>query len=532
MPLTYSLLLRLDHGPAAVVENLEPTDVLSLRVETPVTRFLGALPSAETPRHVFLTGNAGDGKTFAVTSALVDDDAAFEGFRVITDAAAVHREREDPIETLASEMSAALLRGERLLVAINRGQLERLHRHVSAHPRDYELRGLVAAAVAQLPLRVDPSDEGTDHVLVLDLGLVDTLAPEIVDAILDRLASVDPDPEMSPNALAAFSSAQRELASSLIREELRRGLNALQGTSLHVTMRQLWSFGAYLLTGWRPVDCGKPLTVGDSVAARMYSEEASLTLVDALRERCDPALTPRPRAAALALRKELAALLREREELRPLVGEGAVVGGPAALRVAATYKIAPGEDAPAPALSAYQQAVSRLRGEAGWVSLGNATGRLLKGVFEALDLPRHGGQLPRWQQLCYDTRRLGGATMIAGEVIDPAEYQLALPRPTPRAEDALSGVWSPPYVVMAPRKARGPGGRLRLEPHLFCRLYSDASAEASPLSPASAEVLRRWLSQASLGSRSLEDELWLASRGHTSVEVLQPDHFTGRLTFA
>lgn len=533
MPLDYSLLLRLDHGPAAVVENLKPTEVQALRVQTPVTRFLEALPRAEAPRHVFLTGNAGDGKTFAVTSARVDDGRAFEGFCVITDAAALHKEREDPIETLASEMSAALSRGERLLIAINRGQLERLHRHVGAEPERGELGSLVAAAVRQLPLRVHPKDDDTARVLVLDLGLVDTLAPEIVDPLLDRLASVAPDPAMSPNARDAFSSAQRELGGSMVRGELRRALDTLRGTSLHVTMRQLWSFGAYLLTGWRPIDCTKPLTIEDSVAARMYSEEAGLALVDALRERCDPALTPRPQAAALALSGQLAARLHEREELRPLVSEGDSVGGPASLRVAAAYQVAT-DEAPASPLSAYQQAVSvLLQQEAGWVGREGITAKLLKGIFDALELPLHGGQLPRWQQLCYDTRRLSGATMIAAEVLEPAEYRLALPRPTPRAQDALEGVWSPPYVVIAPPQEQGRRGRLRLEPDLFCRLYSGASADTSPLSPASAEVLRRWLSQASLGSRSLKDQLWLASRRHdTNVEVLGPDAFTRRLSFA
>lgn len=534
MSLTYSLLLALDHGPATVVENLTASQITDLRVTTPVTKFLEELPRMDAPRHVFLTGNAGDGKTFAVKSALASDPNAFGDFQIINDAAAVHRQGSDPISALAEDLAGALRSGRRLLVASNRGQLERLERHVSSGGAggSTELGELLKAAVSQLALQISPSDEGTDDVLVLDLGLVDTLAPEIVDPLLDQLATARPDPEMSGPAGAALEASCAALREPIVRAEIRRGLNAIRGLALHVTMRQLWSFGAYLLTGWRASNDERPLGIADSILARLYSESAEGALIENLRRRADPALVPRPGATSLALKGQLGAALRARSELAILLPEGSQPKGSAALRAAAAYGV--GDDwQPAQVVSSYQKAIDHLRshGASGWTHAPTVTRSLLKGIFKALSLPTHGNQFPRWMQLCYDVRRLGSATMVANEHLDAERFQLALPRPSPAAERAFANAWAPPYLLMAPVHGASVGARLRIGPALFARLYSSTDPVTTPLSDAAAEVIRRWLAQSAVGAREFVAESWLASRRHGTIETLTRDPLAATLSF-
>src|SRR5262249_36769900 len=117
-PINYSLLLDLYKGKGLVVENLSVEARAALTIETPLFRFFSAAGRTGRPRHIFLTGNAGDGKTFASLTA----DAG--GFTVVRDASAGEAgEVGAPVEELARRLAAVLGRGERLLVAINRGQL-------------------------------------------------------------------------------------------------------------------------------------------------------------------------------------------------------------------------------------------------------------------------------------------------------------------------------------------------------------------------------------------------------------------------
>jgi hypothetical protein len=530
MSLTYSLLLKLDHGPATVVENLSDEEVAALRVDTPVTRFVSTFPEREVPRHLFLTGNAGDGKTFALRSAIGAPLDRFPEIKVIKDGA------EAPVDALAEEMEAALGENRRLLAAINRGQLERLDRFLKREPRFEELRPVIASAVEQLQLKVEPTHSGSDTalVLVLDLGLVDTLSDKVLTPLLDRLCEVRPDGGIAGVTLEALKASQRELREDSIRREIVRGFGALRDRSVHVTMRQLWSLGAFLLTGWRLPGCKDPLSIQDSIAARLYSEDSGLCLIDRLRRMADPALRPRPKAATLALRGELAPLFRQIDSLRPFVPSSGALAGPATLRVAATYNL-PEETTPSLPTSVFEQALKELKRGVGWRKLPSASSRLISGVFRELDLPVYGGRFPRWQQLSYDARYLPEATMVANEVLDPSAFLLGLPRPSAMAEEALGDAWAPPELFFAPGPvgagAKTPGSPLRLDPSLFARLYAEGAKPARPLPATRVEVLRRWLAQIVNDHSPDSDQLWLASRRHQVVQALQHDALAKGLVF-
>lgn len=534
MSLTYSLLLKLDHGPAAVVENLKDHEVAALRVETPVTKFVRSFPESQVPRHLFLTGNAGDGKTFAVRSAQDGAPERFAEIEVIADAAAAFREADDPIKSLAQRMEEALGRDRRLLVAINRGQLERLDRFLKREEDFKRLRPVIGNALGQLHLRVDANTADTASVLVLDLGLVDTLSDEVVDPFLDRLCEVCPDGEMTGVTLEALAASKRELQDEVVRGEIRSAFGALRDLSIHVTMRQLWSLGAFLLTGWRLPDSRCPLSIEDSVAARLYSEDSGISLIERLRRTADPSLVPRPIAATLALKGELAERFSRVPSLQPFVPQDGVLAGPAALRVSAAYKVT-NDASPAQPASVFKEALALLQREGpGWVKLQSASRRLIRGIFRELGLPVYGGRFPRWQQLCYDARHLPAATMVANEVLDPSAFALGLPRPSGMAEEAFCGAWVPPALFFAPlaKESGNPGGALRLDPALFTRLYAEDAGSRRPLPATRIEVLRRWLAQVVRDFSPMPDQIWLASRRHQDVQALQTDDLAEGLTFA
>lgn len=190
--LTYGLLLDLYKGKATVVEHLSQEQRSALAVETPLFQYIREAGAAGTPRHIFVTGNAGDGKTFAILTA------NSEGFTAIPDASARRsEERTSPVEALADRLEGHLERGERLLVAINRGQLDRLE-GVASH-RAGRLAALAASARASArPQAQWPMDAG-DNLAVIDLGLFDTLSQQVLEPMFDRVSQATAGESLSQN---------------------------------------------------------------------------------------------------------------------------------------------------------------------------------------------------------------------------------------------------------------------------------------------------------------------------------------------
>ena len=78
----YDLLLDLYRGKATAVERISEKNRLQLAINTPLTHFIEEADTSGIPKHVVLTGNAGDGKTFAALSSKA------KTFRAIADASA------------------------------------------------------------------------------------------------------------------------------------------------------------------------------------------------------------------------------------------------------------------------------------------------------------------------------------------------------------------------------------------------------------------------------------------------------------
>lgn len=481
MALSYLLLLDLYRGRAAVVEQMSALDREALRLDTPLARFIERAAREGRPRHVVLTGNAGDGKTFAALTSQAD------GLTPVLDASA-DSTGSMPIEGLAKKLGASLDAEERMLIAINRGQLERLAELVAGQAT--RLGKFVAEIRRQSTLRESWSqDPPSDDVAVIDMGLCDWTADVVIEAMLRKAATVDLV-GVSGSARTAAEEARKALSTDHVRRWVQRVMAAVRAEGRHATMRQLWSFVAFLVTGGiLPEDGLWPLSVKDTVGARMFAYDARRTPLETALPSVDPARLPEPGVARMLLSN--AAPLR----LSALPGVGALAAdvvlpkdGVAAARAAVVHD--PARVPKGDLADTFTDLAKKLAEKPGWQQMPGVTRRLLKGVYRSLGLWCADPAFPAWQVLCYDSVKYALASAVANGEISRDSLTLALPRPPPCCEQALGGAWRPPYVWMgagAPEEVR-----LRLPPRLLNLLYVD---EPPALDASDALLLARWLAR-------------------------------------
>lgn len=478
MALSYELLLDLYRGRAAVVEQMSASEREALRLDTPLARFINQAALEGMPRHIVLTGNAGDGKTFAALTSQA------EGLSLVLDASADASGRP-PIDRLAKHLAALLEADRRLLLAINRGQLERLAAAVATE--ETPLGRFVAETRRQISLRVSWSEEPPfDDVAVIDLGLCDWTADEVVEAMLLKAAAVDLT-GVSGSARTAADEARRALSTTHVRRWVHGVMAAVRAEGRHVTMRQLWSFTAFLITGGiRPDDASKHPGVDETVGARMFAYKAQRTPLETALPLIDPARLPEPGLVRMLLSGAAQAHLRSLEGVGVLANYDA--DGVAAARAAVVHdsKRAPSIDLE----DTFTQLAKRLAGKPGWNRMSSATSRILKGVYSSLGLWCADPAFPAWQVLCYDSARYARAPAVANGEISLDSLALALPRPPPRCEQALSGTWRPPYLWIGADTSEE--ARLRLSPRLVRSLYVD---DPRDLDSSDSLLLARWLAR-------------------------------------
>lgn len=488
MGLTYELLLDLYRGRSSAVEQITNQEHLgALAIETPVTHLLRQIDAAPSPRHVVLTGSAGDGKTFATLTVKTS-------FYAISDASA-RRAGVDlaPVDDLALHIEKVLGENKRLLLAINRGQLERLFERTRS-------RGGVAAAfvdeVRQRTVLRDTWSERSQMVAVADLGHLDRTTTAA--AIMKKVAEM-PDPaHLAAPTREAFRAARKALAQSRVQEWILSVVRAATAAGTNVTMRQLWSFISFLATGARGPSDVKPLSMDDAVGARIFDATAEGPLFEVARERCDPALTPN---ATLARDILSGALLTkfEASDFSALVPKGMVAGGRVLTRVAVVHGV--GVDLPpTQPRDDFAEVVKALMAlPPGPQAHGVYPRTLLRGIYKALGLWHSANVLPGWQTLCFDSSRLGEAAAVSDSLLNTAAFKLALPRPPPEVAPYLEQHWRPPFVwLTAPEQPR-----LRLSPRTFRYLLSCASGLAASTEPEDLFALDNWLRRLGRGSATM-----------------------------
>ncbi len=484
--LSYEQANSLISGTGSVVERLDPAVMALIAIDTPVTAYLRSVIADDYPQHIVLSGNAGDGKTFlAVTlHGMLPPDA----WEVVTDAS------EEDVELLGPRLTRALEHGKRIFMAINRGKLERLHDWVRASPDDAgPLARLVDAVEHGLRLRVawDGELDLLGEVATVDLGVFDSLADEVIDGVLDRLVEVQPPP--GQGARAAFDRAQATLRDSAVRNRIKEVLRAVQASGRHVTMRQLWQGLTTLLTGSRRAGDADDVRIEDSVGARLFPDGDSAPLLALAREAMDPSVVPQPGLTRIALRETMGSHLDPLPGLRGLgFGEAC---SPTVVRAAWLH--GSGEAAPPePVRSRFGVIAGRLAAPApeGWQEDADLVEDVLNGVYDALGLWRGSDGYYAWERLCYDSRLMDRAGALASGLIDVDRLRVALPRPNPRAQQALKGAYRPPYLLLGDPDA-APGDALHIGSAMLERLLAPAAGRGEPLIPADEEILRRWLAR-------------------------------------
>jgi hypothetical protein len=352
-------------------------------------------------------------------------------------------------------------------------------------------------------------------VAVIDLGAIDTLADAILTPMFERLATAEEGCSLSPETGAAYSTAVESMRQQRVRTWIRHALSAARARGHHATMRELWSFFAFLVTGGREPNSSEPTSIHDAVGARLFSETARGILFDHVRERSDPAFRSDPRTVRRCMLGTALPSLVGAPGVGPLVDGSNHADGRTLRRVFAVHS---GEASPPTALDDdYTRLLDHLaKQREGWQSIGSIAERLLRGVYQKLRLPRSRRQFPAWQTLCYDSSRMTNAAAVSTGDLNPAQLRLALPRPNPICQTALMGAWRAPYVwlsVAAPDDGGGDplGARaLRLTPRLFSRLYGTSTEE---LSDAELFTLRRWVATAQAAANDA------VSRDEDRIEV-------------
>lgn len=491
MALTYKILLSLHGGQASVVEKLSPEEIDLLWVESPVARFIREEASKEHPRHIFLSGSAGDGKTTLLKKCAAD--LREPTWHVEEDAS------DEDVPELERRLSGFLGQGRRLAVAINRGQLDRLSGRLQEHAPEGELSGIIKAVKEGLKLRATWTEEDLaplEGVVSIDLSRQDNLSEGLVEAVLERALSASAP--SGPTAKAAFEAAKAILNEEEARGRLLKLLRAVAVTGEHVTMRDLWAYVANLLTGGRPDDVdggGEPVSLRDSVAVRMFEPSAlmgTVTLANLVRTSADPAREPWPALNREFLLQGLQGSLGGLEGLAPLMREeGAPVDGAQAVRIAWLHghEELRDWDPLADQNKLFKILVGHASAEEGWLNKVSLVKKLMADLVQVVGLRVVGNDFPAWRRLAYQVGHREEAPLVANSNLTIADLRLGLPRPNPDAREALEERYSIPYIWIA--VAGDEYVRVGLTPRLAWAI--DAQAQASVRRLPELEGVLGWL---------------------------------------
>ena len=499
MTLTYDLLQSLQGGSASVAEHLTADQRRSLWVETPVAEYLREAASCSPRRHLFLTGSAGDGKTTLLREISESFDP--DEWHLCSDAS------DRNVPDLAEGLSEELRAGRYLLVAINRGQLERLEDYVSECDEHEGLRVVLETVAACMELRVrwtDSDRERAAGALAIDLSLQETLAEEVVSRVLERaLSTALPE---GPWARQVFQASVEALSCEGVQSRVHQLLRVVSSHGRQVTMRDLWSFVSHLLTGGHSGTAAEaPLGAGglrEAVGARVFGQPVGVGQVLLAQLICDaggtadPARAAWPSLTADLLRKGLPTVLQglvglDGLALSPLELPEAELSdlGAAAVRTAWVHGHAMTMDSdwePTAENAQFPKLVNALKNEADWVHDPQLAHTLVSDLSALAGQPSVQGQPLAWRVLAYEVRRRQVAPFLAGDVIKLAEVHLGLPRPHPDVEQALGDRYRVPFVWIGVGVGEGP--RLRLTPSLV-----SAMTERRGPATAARVGVRAWL---------------------------------------
>ncbi|MEI7995041.1 MAG: Druantia anti-phage system protein DruA [Methylococcaceae bacterium] len=248
-------------GSAVTSEAIDQVDFLRIHVTTPLEDFIKI--SVQNGKSIFLTGNAGDGKTHLLRrlSPVLRDCGAV----VIEDATALMR--KNTIAPVLDRWREAVAAKKPFCIAINEYPL-----HLLRVASRSEMPELVEELDRQCRNRLSYGQEydneySDDKLLVIDLSLRNPLHPDFAKLMLERLLT-DSDLDTVTHEVAPYlASNLKRLRDKRVQERLFNLLGRLCDMGIRATIRELWILLARIIVGYRQ-DKKPPLS--DSVGCWYY----------------------------------------------------------------------------------------------------------------------------------------------------------------------------------------------------------------------------------------------------------------------
>lgn len=272
-----SFVQSLYRALSACADHHTPDELAQIHIETAVESFIKERAQG---RVMLVTGNPGDGKTHLLRRLAEPLKAA--KVEVCLDA------NESSDSDLTARIEGAFQRGRGLVIAINEGILAHLVRSAGTRPwamaaRQQMLHPLVYREIPPLD----------DRLLVVDLNLRNTLAPDVVRKALEQLVRLGAPCAECPRQGCEFVENVRRISEAGV-DGVVALLDSVARSGVHATMRDLYGFLSFLLAG--PRTCRQIQGAPDD-GPRMYWNNAFIggrgPLFDAVRE-FDPRLQSSP----------------------------------------------------------------------------------------------------------------------------------------------------------------------------------------------------------------------------------------------
>ena len=243
---------------------------------------------------VVITGNAGDGKTHIIR--LLENDLKAASARIVVDASAVTHDEIVAKWTEAREAAAPFC------IAINEGPLIELIRQQSHRaPWLQEVHQQVLSTVTYAPVDQQIDERfapQTGAIVVIDLSLRRTLAPDLVGRIVDKLTEDVwyEDCEACPHVSSCPVHVNRTmLRTERVKSRIVELLNRVGERGLRATFREALGFVSYLIFGGRT--CSELVAEGPSEFTRYswLAFEGVGAIFDQIAAGLDPVRQTEPR---------------------------------------------------------------------------------------------------------------------------------------------------------------------------------------------------------------------------------------------
>jgi Mrp family chromosome partitioning ATPase len=270
-------------GPKTVSDALTPDELSRLHIDLSIEPFLA--DQVANGVSVFLTGNAGDGKTHVLR--MLAPKLRELGAVVVEDATASMRRNQ--ITPVLERWRDAQRTGAPFCIAINEYPLYLLRSKARenlpalAAELDRQCRGTLAYGT-------DAQQEAPEqNLLVIDLSLRNPLSPVVAGPMLDRILQ---DQSLAPTPSLDYN--RQRLADPVVKQRLLDLFSRLVDVGVRVTMRELWILLARLVLGYRG-DLAHPM--GSALDYRyvevLFAKDRRFFLGEAL-EFADPARYSHP----------------------------------------------------------------------------------------------------------------------------------------------------------------------------------------------------------------------------------------------